>query len=103
MNLRMKLILALSLVLTLTLIGYAAVNITLTQNALEEKVKQASNNTLNRLGITLSAPLWDYNVNVAQQIASAELGTNDLVSIVIKSSDDKKLYSAFWERRYIHR
>jgi len=99
MNLRMKLILALSLVLTLTLIGYAAVNITLTQNALEEKVKQASNNTLNRLGITLSAPLWDYNVNVAQQIASAELGTNDLVSIVIKSSDDKKLYSAFWDEK----
>jgi methyl-accepting chemotaxis protein len=97
MNLRIKLILALSAVLTLTLLGYAAIDIYQQQSALEKKVKIASENTIKRLGITLSAPLWNYNVNQAQQIASAELGTNDLVSIIVNSSDDKELFKVYWD------
>lgn len=96
MNLRIKLILVMSIVLTLTLVGYAAITITIKQNELEKKVKIASENTLERLGITLSSPLWNYNVVEAKQIALAELGTNDLVSIVVKSSDNKTLFSVFW-------
>ncbi|WP_077342762.1 methyl-accepting chemotaxis protein [Pseudocolwellia agarivorans] len=97
MNLRIKLIFTLSVVLTLTLLSYAAIDIYLKQNTLEEKVKRASNSTVLRLGITLSSPLWDYSINDVEEIASAELGTNDLVSIIIHSSDEKELFKAYWD------
>jgi methyl-accepting chemotaxis protein len=97
MSLRRKLNLALLLALTLTLCFYAAVDIWLSQAQLVEKAERASQNTAQRLGITLADSMWNFNVDNAKKVAEAELGTNDLVSITAFDNEDNQLFELSWD------
>lgn len=97
MSLRRKLNLALLLGLTLTLFIYAAVDITLSQSNLKQQAEFASQNTARRLGITLADPLWNFNVDNAQKVALAELGTNDLVGLNAFDNENNMLFEISWD------
>ncbi|GAB0109387.1 methyl-accepting chemotaxis protein [Pseudoalteromonas distincta] len=96
MNLRKKLILALFLALTSTLLGYATVNTILNQSKLEQQAQSNAHKTIKRLGITLASPMWNYDIQTAQAIAEAELGNNNLVGVIAKSSDGSLLFNIHW-------
>jgi len=98
-NLRVKLNLALFSALTLILMLYAVVDISITQKALEEKVKAQSESTIKRLGITLANPMWNFQVDVAKKIAQSEIGTNDLVAISAQDLESNALFKVYWDER----
>jgi methyl-accepting chemotaxis protein len=97
MSLRRKLNLALLLGLTLTLLCYAIVDISLSQSLLKEKVELASQNSAKRLTITSADSMWNFNVENAKKVAGAELGTNDLVGVTAFDNENKMLYQIHWD------
>jgi methyl-accepting chemotaxis protein len=97
LNLRKKLILSLLAGLFCTLIIYGAVDLSLSQSSLKEKVNLASKNTAKRLAITLSDAMWNFNVLNATKISQAELGTNDLVAITAFDNENKLLLESYWD------
>lgn len=100
MKLRVKLNLALFLALTLILVTYSVVDIVITQAALQVKVKEASESSVRRLGITLANPMWNFQVDVAKKTAIAELGTNDLVAVSAYDLDGNVLFSVKWDQGF---
>lgn len=97
MSLRRKLNLALIIVLTVTLILYAIVDTMFSQSALKERIEQASKNTEQRMGVTLADSLWNFNVENAKKIATAELGTNDLVGVTAYDLEKNVLFRIHWD------
>ena len=97
MNLRRKLNLALFLALTLIFSAYTVFDTITNQSALKEKIIQTSDNTVKRMGITLAKPLWEFSMDTARKTAIAELGTNDLVAIVVSDMENKTLFKIYWD------
>jgi len=99
MRLRQKLNLSLLAVLLTTLLVYAVGDIYTSQSTLKDQALEAARNTEERLAITLSDSMWNYNLANAKKIASAELGTNNLVGITAYDLEDKPLFSIHWDQR----
>lgn len=97
MTLRFKVNLYLTASLILVLVLYAIYDILATQTKIEEQAAEASGSTINRLGITLANPLWNFQVDVAKSIAIAELGTNDLVGLTALDLEGNTLFSVSWD------
>lgn len=98
MSIRRKLNLALLLGLTLTLLCYAIVDISISQSALTDKAKIASQNTAKRLGVTLADSMWNFNVENSKKVTVAELGTNDLVGVSVFDNENNQLYQIHWDQ-----
>lgn len=97
MKLQIKLNLALFLGLTITLIAFAVFDTVQSQDQLKKQITAASVNTIKRLGVTLSAPLWEFDVTTAKNIAFAELGANDLMAISVINFEGKSLFKLHWD------
>lgn len=99
MNLRKKLSIAIFVVVTITLVVFQIVTTALNQSKLTEEAKEAAQSTSTRLGVTLADSMWNYNVDAARNIASAELGTNDLVEVIAFNTDDEMLFKVIWDEQ----
>lgn len=97
MSLRRKINLFLLGAIIATLALYAVVDIWVSQSALEEDIEQSAVNTERRLGITLADSMWNFNVENSQNIAGAELGTNDLVGVVAYNLENEELFKVYWD------
>jgi methyl-accepting chemotaxis protein len=98
MSIRRKLNLALLLGLTLTLLCYAIVDISISQSTLTDKAKIASQNTAKRLGVTLADSMWNFNVENSKKVTIAELGTNDLVGVSAFDNENNQLFQIQWDQ-----
>ena len=96
-NLRRKLNLALLLALALIFSAYAVFDTLTNQSIIKEKIVQASEHTVKRMGITLAKPLWEFSMNTVRKTAIAELGMNDLVAISVYDMEDNKLLNIYWD------
>lgn len=97
MSLRRKINLYLLLALVSTLFIYAVFDIWITQNSLADKIETNALSTEKRLEITLADSLWNFNVATAENIAMAELGTNDLVGLTAYNTENEILFSIRWD------
>lgn len=97
MSLRRKINFSLLGALVVTLLGYAFIDTFLSQSALEERIQVNAESTEKRLGITLADSMWNFNVTTAENIAKAELGTNDLVGLVAYNLEDEVLFTISWD------
>ncbi|QHJ10435.1 Methyl-accepting chemotaxis protein McpU [Paraglaciecola mesophila] len=102
MNLRKKLNLVTFIVVTLTLVVFQIITTSINQVSLADKVAKSAENTTERLSITLADSLWNYNIDNATQIATAELGTNDLVEMRAFNRDNERLFSVTWDEQNQH-
>ncbi len=97
MNLRKKLSIAIFVVVTITLVVFQIATTVLSQATLKSKAEQSAQNTAKRLGVTLADSMWNYNVNVSRNIASAELGTNNLVEVELFNVEGELLSKVSWD------
>lgn len=97
MNLRKKLSIAIFVVVTITLVLFQIVTTVLNQTKLTEDAKKAAESTSTRLGVTIADSMWNYNIEAAKNIASAELGTNDLVEVTALNLQDELLFKIVWD------
>lgn len=93
MRIRQKINLAVVAVVALTLFTSTVVSILLDQGKLEEQVKRNAESSIERIGITLSNPLWKMDIKTARKVIQSELGSNNLIAVNVIGSDQKPLFS----------
>ena len=96
LNLREKLTTSITIVVTVTIVIFTAITIVIDQADLRAELDEDAQKTANRLGITLSSALWNYEIAAATGIAQAELGTNGLVAVYGFDTRGEKLFEISW-------
>ena len=93
MKIKQKLNLAVTVAVAVTLIASTAISIFLNKSQLVEQAALSAESSTERLGITLSNPLWKMDLATAKKVVQSELGTNALVGVDVIGSDQASLFS----------
>lgn len=93
MKIKHKLNLSVLITITVTLLLSTATALYLESKDLYQHAQVSAQNTMNRLGITLTDALWNVDLEMADKVIRSELGTNGLVGVDVLSSDRKPLFN----------